>query len=106
MRLFNAPLMAAAVPLMVTEAVPLLPIVAPANACAVTLPLFTVTLLVRLALSASATLSALPVPLPNTSAVSSLTACPAGTMLTGAAFTAAIVTLTVALSVTPPALTV
>ena len=70
---------------MVTTALPLLLMVAPANADAVSVPLLADTVVVKLALSASATLMALPVAVLNTVDVSSVVACAAGTVLTGGA---------------------
>jgi hypothetical protein len=99
-------LIAPAVPLMVTAPLPLALMAAPANATAVTTPWLTLTVVVSPTLSTSATVSALPVPLPNTSAVSSVAPCAPGTVFTGDWLTAVTATLTGPVSVTPAALTV
>ncbi|TNC13052.1 hypothetical protein FF100_15220 [Methylobacterium terricola] len=61
---------------------------------------------VRVPLSTSATVRALPPAVEKTRAVSSAVTCAPGTVTTGASFTGVTVTVTVAVSVTPPALTV
>ena len=97
--------MAAAVPLMVTEDAPLPVMVAPAKDSAVSVPLFADTIVVKLMLSASATLMALPLATLKTTGVSSLVACAPGTVLMGGEATLT-VTFTLAVSSTPPELTV
>jgi len=57
-------------------------------------------------LSTSATVIALPLPGENTRPVSSGVFCAAGTAFTGASFTGSTLTVTVAVSVTPPEVTV
>ena len=64
--------MAAALPVMVTEPEPLLVMTAPAKATAVKVPLVTATVVVKEALSTSATDKALPLALLNTWAASSV----------------------------------
>ncbi|GJD54047.1 hypothetical protein OPKNFCMD_6827 [Methylobacterium crusticola] len=61
---------------------------------------------VRTPLSTSATASALPPAVEKTRAVSSAVTWAPGTATTGASFTGVTITITVAVSVTPPAVTV
>ena len=68
----SAPLIAAAVPLIVTELLPLAVMTAPANVVAVSIPLVTDTVVVKLVLSVSDTVSALPLAALNTRVVSSV----------------------------------
>ena len=88
----------AAVPLSVTEAVPLLVMVTPPPAVAVSVPFVTLTTLLIAPPAPAATVMALPLPLLKTLAVSSLVVCAAGTVFTGSA-TAVTVMATVSVSV-------
>jgi hypothetical protein len=81
----------------VTIALPLPPIVAPPPAVTLSVPLVTVSVVVSAGLSASAT----DTPVIG-SAVSSLTACAPGTVLTGASFTALTVMAIVSMSCAVP----
>jgi hypothetical protein len=103
---FSAALMAAAVPAICTEPVPLPVTVTPAVEPSVSVPLVTATVAVSEPLSMSATVRALPLADENTSPVSSVVDWAPGAVLTGASFTALTVTLTLAVSVTPPEVTV
>ncbi len=101
--------MAAAVPenVMVASAVPS-PVVKvrPAMPESENVPLVTATVTVRVPVSTSATVIRLPFATENTRAVSSVVVCAPGTVLAGASLTGDTVRLTVAVSVTPPEVTV
>ena len=79
----SAALICAAVPTILTEAVPLVVMVAPPPVVTLSVPLVTLTVAVRLALSTSATLTP-----PIGMGVSSKLLCATGTVLTGASLTA------------------
>ena len=88
-------------PVSVTVPEPLPPIVAPPPVVTLSVPLVTVSVVVSDPPSTSAT----DTPAID-SGVSSTTVCAPGTVFTGASFTALTVTVTVAVSVTPPDVTV
>ena len=98
--------MAAAVPVICTLPVPLPLTVTPAALPSVSVPWVTASVVVSVPPSTSATVNALPFAPLKISGLSSAAACAPGVVLTGASFTALIVTLTVAVSVTPPEATV
>ena len=101
----SADVIAAGLPDTVIVPVPLPVTVTPAIDPSVRRPLATVKVVVTL-LSTSATVIALPFAVLNTTFVSSAAVWPPGTVFTGASFTATTVTVTVAVSVTPPDVTV
>ena len=101
----SAAVTAAGVPETVTAPVPLPVTVTPEIEPRLSLPLATVSVVVTL-LSASATAIALPLPALKTMLASSLVVWAPGTALTGASLTAATLIVTVAVSVTPPEVTV
>ena len=91
----------AALPESVTAAVPLPPIVAPPPVVTLSVPLVTVSVVV----SGEPSTSATDTPAMD-SAVSSLTLCAPGTVLTGASFTGLTVMATVSMSCAVPSLVV
>ena len=98
--------MAAGVPTMVTVPVPSPVTVTPATAPSARMPLVAETVVVTLPPSTSATVMALPVVLPNTRPLSSAVVWVRGAVCVGALLTGVTVTVTVAVSVTPPEVTV
>ena len=101
----SAVVIAAGVPETVTVPLPLPVTVIPAIEPSVSVPLTTVSVVVT-ELSTSTTVMALPFAALNMRLVSSALDCAPGTVLTGASLTAATLTVTVAVSVTPPDVTV
>ncbi len=105
----SAVLMAAAVPenVMVASVVPSPEVkVRPAMPESENVPLVTATVTVRVPVSTSATVMRLELAAEKTRAVSSVVVCAPGTVLVGASLTGEMVRLTVAVSVTPPEVTV
>ena len=90
----SAALIAAALPLNVTLALPLPDTPTPAVEPSVKLPWFTATVTVSVSPSTSVTLNALPLAPENTSGVSSLPDCAGGTLTVGASSTGVTVPLT------------
>ena len=93
----------AAVPARVTVAVPLLVMVAPPPAVTASVPLVTLTVVVKAVAGPSTSATLTPA---MASGVSSVALWAPGTVLTGGSLTAVTVTLTLAVSLTPPEVTV
>ena len=99
-------MIAAAVPLITIVPVPSPVTVTPDDEPRLRMPLVTDTVVVNASPSMSATVKAVPLATLNTRVPSSAIVCAPGAVETGASFTALTVTLTVAVSVTPPEVTV
>ena len=102
----SAALIAAALPVIVTVPVPLPDTATPATEPRLTRPLVTETVVVSVSPSMSATVTALPLVALKTSAVSSAVVWLGGVVCVAASLTGLTVTVTVAVSVTPPDVTV